>query len=197
VPVNIPPVSEPAIVDGGIRHQRSNIRLGVVVVAGYIGTIFAANWAIERYGPVPVGFGYEAPAGVWFAGLAFTFRDLTQETLGRRWVVAAIVVGAALSGLVSTDFAVASATAFLVSELADFAVYTPLAERGWLRAVIASNAVGLVVDSVLFLWLAFDSLDFLPGQVIGKAWMTALAVVLLSPTARRRALRPSASPSPR
>ena len=31
--------------------------------------------------------------------------------------------------------------------------------------------VGLVVDSVIFLWLAFSSLEFLWGQVIGKAWM--------------------------
>ena len=35
-----------------------------------------------------MGFGLMAPAGVYFAGLAFTFRDLTQEKLGRRAVVA-------------------------------------------------------------------------------------------------------------
>jgi hypothetical protein len=55
----------------------------------------------------------------------------------------------------------------------------PLRRRGWLRAVAASNAAGLAVDSALFLWLAFGSLDFLAGQVLGKAWMTALAVALL------------------
>jgi hypothetical protein len=35
---------------------------------------------------------------------------------------------------------------------------------------------GLVVDSVVFLWLAFGDLAFLPGQVIGKAWMVLLAL---------------------
>ena len=50
----------------------------------YVATIFAANWAIAAFGVVPVGFGLMAPAGVYFAGLAFTFRDLTQEKLGRR-----------------------------------------------------------------------------------------------------------------
>ena len=40
-------------------------------------------------------------------------------------------------------------------------------------AVVASSAVGLVVDSIVFLWLAFGSLDFLAGQVVGKAWMVA------------------------
>jgi hypothetical protein len=40
--------------------------------------------------------------------------------------------------------------------------------------------VGLLVDSVLFLLLAFGSLDFLAGQVVGKAWMTLLALVLIA-----------------
>jgi uncharacterized PurR-regulated membrane protein YhhQ (DUF165 family) len=151
----------------------------VVWVACYIATIFAANWAIETFGVVPVGFGLVAPAGVYFVGLAFTFRDLAHEQVGRRWIVVAIVVGAGLSALVSPTFAFASGCAFLFGELADFAVYTPLRAQGWLRAVAASNGVGLVVDSALFLWLAFGSLALLPGQVVGKVWMTLLAVALL------------------
>ncbi len=148
-------------------------------VLAYIATIVAANWALQRFGIVPVGFGLSAPAGVFFAGLAFTFRDLIHESAGRWWVLVAIVVGAAVSWLVSPAFAVASGLAFLVSELADFAVYAPLRRRHWLGAVALSNTVGLVADSVLFLWLAFGSLDFLAGQVVGKGVMTFLAVVLL------------------
>lgn len=157
----------------------------------FIATIFLANWAIETYGLVPVGPGLIAPAGVYFAGLAFTFRDLAQERLGRWWIVAAIVAGALLSGLVSHKFALASGIAFLVSELLDFAVYTPLRERNWLGAVAASNVAGLVADSVIFLWLAFDSLQYLPGQVVGKAWMTLLAVAVLWFVRRRFAPTPS------
>jgi uncharacterized PurR-regulated membrane protein YhhQ (DUF165 family) len=70
--------------------------------------------------------------------------------------------------------------AFLVSELADFAVYTPLHERTWVGAVVLSNTVGLLIDSWLFLTIAFGSLAFFWGQVVGKAWMTALAVALLA-----------------
>lgn len=145
----------------------------------YIATILLANWAIQVFGPVPVGPGLRAPAGVYFAGLAFSFRDLVQEQLGRRWTVLAILIGAALSALVSPQFALASGTAFLVSELADFLVYTPLRQRSWLGAVFASNVVGLIADSGLFLWLAFGSLDFLAGQAVGKGWMTLLAVAIL------------------
>jgi uncharacterized PurR-regulated membrane protein YhhQ (DUF165 family) len=154
-------------------------------LVGYVATIFAANWAISTFGAVPVGFGLLAPAGVYFAGLAFTLRDLTQETLGRWWTVGAIVLGAALSALVSPQFAVASGAAFLLSELADFLVYTPLRERNLPAAVAASNIVGLVIDSVLFLSLAFGSLEFLPGQVVGKLWMTVLAVLLIGALRRR------------
>jgi hypothetical protein len=71
---------------------------------------------------------------------------------------------------------IASGVAFLLSELADLAVYTPMARRKLIAAVVASSVVGLVVDSIVFLWLAFGSLEFLPGQVIGKAWMVLLSI---------------------
>ncbi len=148
----------------------------MIWLAVYIGCIVGANLAIALFGVVPVGFGLLAPAGVYCAGLAFTARDLVQEHLGRRWTVAAILIGAALSSLLSPSLALASGAAFLASELADFVVYTPLAHRHWLWAVFASNTVGTVVDSVLFLALAFGSLQFLPGQVVGKTWVTLLFV---------------------
>ena len=45
--------------------------------------------------------------------------------------------------------------------------------------------VGLVVDSMVFLWLAFGSLDFLPGQIIGKAWMVLASIPLIALLRRR------------
>lgn len=159
---------------------------------GFLATVLGANWAIQRYGLVPVGFGLQAPAGVYFAGVALTLRDLTQRSLGRGAVVVAIVAGAALSVTVAPRYALASGGAFLLSELADFAVYTPLERRGWMAAVVASNVVGLVVDSIVFLWLAFGSVAFLPGQILGKAWMTVFAVaVLLALRSRVRQISPT------
>jgi queuosine precursor transporter len=169
---------------------RQRLLIGGLLAVAYVATIIAANWAIQNLGrppaapgapyTIPVWPGLEAPSGVLFAGLAFTFRDLTQEWLGRRAVVIAIGAGAVASWVVGSGrIAVASGIAFLVSELADFAVYTPLRERRWLLAVGTSNLVGLVIDSALFLWIAFGSLDFIRGQVVGKIWMTLLAVVLL------------------
>lgn len=158
----------------------------MLYLIGYIATIFAANWAISTFGLVPVGFGLMAPAGVYFVGLAFTLRDLAQERVGKRAIVGAVIVGAALSAFISPAFALASGAAFLLSELADFAVYTPLRSRNWLGAVALSNTVGLVIDSALFLWLAFGSLTFIAGQILGKAEMTVLAVVVLAIVRSRR-----------
>lgn len=144
----------------------------------YIGLIFAANWAVDEFGIVPVGFGLMAPAAVYVVGLAFIARDLVQRSLGKTWAVAAILVGAGLSAIVSPELALASGCAFLASETVDFLVYTAL-ERRWLTAVLLSGAVALVVDSLLFLWLAFGSLEFLNGQLVGKALATAAGILVL------------------
>jgi hypothetical protein len=165
-------------------------RIGLAAALGYISTIFLANWLIQHVGIINVGFGLMAPAGVLAVGLAFTLRDIVQRTLGREAVVLAILIGAALSWIVAPAFAVASGVAFLVSELADFAVYTPLEQRTWLGAVALSNTVGLVIDSILFLTIAFGSLEFFWGQVVGKAYMTVLAVILLA------LIRPRLTPRP-
>lgn len=171
--------------------------LGLAVLVAYIGTIFAANWFVAHVGEqtapggphtIPVGLGFDAPSGVLFAGLAFTLRDLVQTWLGRAWAVVAIVAGALLSSLVAPAVAVASGLAFLLGEGLDFAVYTPLAERGrWLLAVTASNTAGAVVDSLVFLGIAFGSVAFWEGQVIGKLEMTIAAVLVLWPLRQRLA----------
>jgi len=158
----------------------------------FIACIPAANWMIGHVGTVcvpqgpclvpvapwgPGGHPLMAPSGVLMIGLALVLRDMVQRRLGRTVALVAIVAGAALSGAVAPpQLIVASAAAFLLSELADFAVYTPLQSRGLVLAVLASSVVGLVVDSVLFLWLAFGSLEFLAGQILGKLWMVLLAL---------------------
>jgi uncharacterized PurR-regulated membrane protein YhhQ (DUF165 family) len=161
--------------------------VGVLAMLAFVATVFAANWAINRFGIVSVGFGLHAPAAVYFAGLAFTLRDLVQHTLNKRAVVVAILVGAICSAFVSPHLAFASGTAFLVSELCDFAVYTPLARRRPLWAVVASNTVGATVDSLIFLSIAFGSLALFWGQLVGKTWVTLATLVVL--LALRRSAR--------
>jgi uncharacterized PurR-regulated membrane protein YhhQ (DUF165 family) len=76
--------------------------------------------------------------------------------------------------------ALASGVAFLLSEGADFAIYTPLRKRGYIRAAVASNLIGTVVDTVIFLTIAgFPLWQSFPGQVVGKLLVTGVAVVLV------------------
>ena len=151
----------------------------LVLALAFAGTVLAANAALETWGIVAVGFGLAAPAGVFFAGIAFTLRDGLHEIGGRTWVLGAIAVGGVLSYFIDPVFAVASATAFTVSELVDYSIYAPLRRRSWLPAVVVSNIGGLTVDSLLFLWIAFGSLEFIEGQLLGKAYMTLAFVVPL------------------
>ena len=161
-------------------------RLGIITAIAYIGTVIAANWLVQTFGVVPVGFGLMAPAGVYLIGLALVLRDFVQWSLGKAWMLAALTVGAGLSFLVADPhLAIASAAAFTFSELADFALFTWIAPR-WGRAVAIGGAVGAIADSVIFLSIAFGSLAFMPGQLLGKAYGIGLAVVIIS--ARRRAV---------
>lgn len=178
---------------------------GFIYLIAFTLCIPAANWMLGNVGTVcppdgpcllPVGFGLMAPSGVLLAGLALVLRDLVQRRLGKAWSLIAILIGAALSWwLAPPALVVASALAFLLSELVDFAVYTPLQERRLVLAVVASSMVGLVVDSMVFLYLAFGSLDFIAGQIVGKSWMVLLAIPviwLIRESDTRRGIRAAA-----
>ncbi len=170
---------------------------GLIFLALFGLTIPAANYAILYVGAacvpngpclVPVAPGLKAPSGVLMIGLALVLRDLVQRRLGVRAAVMAILMGAALSAWFAPPALVlASAAAFLLSETADLAVYTPLARRRLVLAVVASSLVGLVVDSIVFLWLAFGSIEFLAGQIVGKSWMVLASIPFIAWLRRRDA----------
>jgi uncharacterized PurR-regulated membrane protein YhhQ (DUF165 family) len=159
---------------------------GSLFLAGFILCVPAANWMIGNLGTVcppgnpcliPVAPGIMAPSGVVMIGLALVLRDLVQRRLGVGFAALGILVGAAISVFFAPPaLVIASAVAFLFSEIADLAVFTPLQKRGLVLAVLISSIVGLVIDSLLFLWLAFGSFEFLNGQIIGKAWMVLFAL---------------------
>lgn len=149
----------------------------VLLILSFVGTVVLANVVTSNWGLVSAGFGLLVPAGTYCAGLALGLRDALQERAGVRWALLAVAVGAGLSfELADYRIALASGVAFLLSEVADLAVYTPLRRKGWRRAVLASNAVGAVVDTLIFLWLAGFPLTTtaVGGQLLVKAvWVTA------------------------
>ena len=169
--------------------DRTGARIGAAALLLFLASVPFANWLIQHVGTVcvpagpclvPVAPGLLAPSGVLAAGAALVLRDVVQRCLGAAWGVGAIVLGAVVSTLIAPPALVlASSAAFLLSEFTDFAVYTPLQRRGLVLAVLASSLAGLVVDSLVFLLLAFGSLEFLAGQVIGKAWAVLFSIPLI------------------
>jgi hypothetical protein len=171
--------------------------LGLAALAGFMACLPLANFLIGNVGTVcvpngpcliPVAPGVMAPSGVLVIGAALVLRDAVHRLLGPGWALGAIVAGGAISGLVSPPaLALASTAAFLLSELLDHAVYTPLARRRLPLAVLASGIAGAFVDSALFLWLAFGSLDVLSGQLLGKLYATVAVAGAMWALAHRRA----------
>jgi uncharacterized PurR-regulated membrane protein YhhQ (DUF165 family) len=175
--------------------ERRRRREGLIFLALFCLTIPAANWMVgnvgttcPRNGPclIPVAPGLMAPSGVLMIGVALVLRDLVQRRLGVGVASAAVIAGSLISAaLAPPALVIASAAAFLISEFADLAIYTPLARRRLVTAVVASGLVGVVLDSVVFLSLAFGSLDFLTGQIVGKALMVVASMPFIALLRRR------------
>lgn len=114
-------------------------------------------------------------------GLALVLRDAIHEAVGTIWAIAAVLAGGVLSLAVAPPaLALASAAAFTLAELADLAVYAPLRRRGRHVAVLASGLAGAVVDSVLFTWLAFGSIEWAAGIVLGKVYASTVVAAYLA-----------------
>ncbi|CPU63360.1 conserved hypothetical integral membrane protein [Mycobacteroides abscessus] len=165
-----------------------------------------ANWAILHIGvnngpgqprTIPIGFGLDAPSGVLFAGALFTLRDLIYERLGARRTLIVVVAAAPLSAMTSApSIALASAATFLIAEAADWLVYARLRRKGRIAAVLASNTVSSVVDSAVFLTLAFGGLPTLVmtlGMAVGKFFASALTLMPVAVAAKMRTGRVAVS----
>lgn len=165
---------------------------GLPLLAAYVGSVVLANYLTSHYGAWRVGFGLTATAGTYAIGGAIATRNLVQDAYGRVVVVAAITVAAFVSWLVGSGrVAWASGLTFLLSELLELAVYTPLrgrartGDRRWAGAALAASVVGAVVDTFLFLRLAGFPTDTrgVEGQLVGKGWVV-LAVIAATMLAR-------------
>lgn len=163
---------------------------GFLVLIGYASTVVLANWFINHvgttFGPnsphlIEVWPGIYAPSGVLWVAAALALRNLVQERLGKRWAACGILLGALLSYWVASPaLATASAIAFAASESSDMLIWSRLRARGVVLAQAASNVASDVVDSVVFLWVAFHSLSLLAGQIVGKEEVSLLTVLVLT-----------------
>ena len=126
------------------HHPRKRI-----TILGYVGSIVVVNWAFTVL-PMIELWGAHVPIASLVVGVIFVARDFAQRAIGH-YVLIAMLAGTGLSYLLADPYvATASLTAFLISELVDWAVYSFTKKPFHLR-VLYSSALGTPVDSVVFL----------------------------------------------
>ena len=118
----------------------------------YIAAIVLVNWMFTAIAPwsTPLGDLYLANIVV---GFVFVLRDYAQREIGHS-VLAATAVGGVLTWfMVDPAIAVASITAFILSEAADWGVYSflrrPLSQR-----ILISSLIAIPLDTLAFQYLA-------------------------------------------
>lgn len=116
----------------------------------YVGLIVLVNWGFTVVPLVALPGGEMWPPMSLVVGFIFVARDFAQREIGHR-VIIAMLIAAALSYVMADPFvAVASLSAFLISEFADWAVYS-FTGRPFSQRVLISSAVGTPLDSIVFL----------------------------------------------
>jgi queuosine precursor transporter len=120
-------------------------------VAAYMLAIVVVNWLFSVLPIVDTPLGAWPPASL-IVGFVLILRDMAQREVGHYVLIAMLVAGVITYVMVDPFIALASVSAFLVSETADWIVYTvtrrPLRDR-----ILASSAVSSPLDSVVFLEL--------------------------------------------
>jgi uncharacterized PurR-regulated membrane protein YhhQ (DUF165 family) len=144
----------------------------------YLSSIVLANILVNALGIVTV-LGLTFPAGAVAIGLTFSTRDLVQERYGKfgcwAWMLVAVVITFAFN----RQLAIASVCAFVVAELADWAIYT-YSHGNIEKRLILSNLVSTPLDSLVFVLLAFGPVwPAIWGQTIVKMISSLLVLPLL------------------
>ena len=117
----------------------------------YIALIVAVNYGFSVVPLVKLPDGTMWPPMSLVVGFIFVVRDFAQREIGHK-VLLAMLVGAALSYVMASPYvAIASAAAFLVSELVDWLVYS-LTKRPLSQRILYSSLLATPLDSAVFLY---------------------------------------------
>ena len=117
----------------------------------YILSILLINIGFVYVPMLPLfGTGEMYPPMALIVGLVFVLRDYAQKEIGHK-VLGAMAIGALLSYFMASPFvAIASVTAFLVSELVDWAYYT-WSNKSLRQRILISSLLSTPIDSAIFL----------------------------------------------
>lgn len=126
-----------------------------IAISVYLLSMTAANLLVAQFGPVI------SPILAFFLiGLDLTLRDVLHVRLKASFMIGLILCAGCLTLMLNSTagmVAVASASAFTLAALTDWAVFCKV-EGSWLKRSNASNVAGAAVDSIVFPTIAFGAL---------------------------------------
>jgi uncharacterized PurR-regulated membrane protein YhhQ (DUF165 family) len=147
-------------------------------VALYIVTIVIVNWTFIVIAPwsTPIGDLYIANVIV---GIVFVLRDYAQREIGHKILLATLAAGVLTYFIVDPAIAVASITAFVLSEMADWAIYS-FTKRPLQSRILISSLVSVPLDTLAFQHLAgYLTPAAFTTEVLSKALGVAIVWYLL------------------
>lgn len=148
----------------------------------YVGLIILANVLATRW-IIPLPFSLAVPAGVFVIAPIFTLRDEVHERYGRKGAYLLVAIAAVISWGTSimtgntllARITLSSVIAFVFNGMLDTEIYHELRKKSRLSAILGSNAISSLVDSVLFIWVAFGPLwQLMLGQYMVKMLISTL-----------------------
>jgi uncharacterized PurR-regulated membrane protein YhhQ (DUF165 family) len=141
----------------------------------YLTSIVLGNLFVHWFGIIKYA-GLVFPAGVVFVGLTFSFRDFVQRNWGDAGTWVWMLVATVITLFLNWEIAIASCSAFLVSEAVDWLAFRyfkyPFHKRIWL-----SNLLSTPLDSLIFVTVAFGfNWPAIWGQAVVK-YLSGLLVI--------------------
>ena len=117
----------------------------------YVISIVLINIGFEHVPLLPLfDTGEKYPPMALIVGLVFVLRDYAQKEIGHK-ILGAMAIGGLLSYFMASPFvAIASVTAFLVSEIIDWAYYT-WSKKSLRQRILISSLLSTPIDSAIFL----------------------------------------------
>ncbi len=153
-------------------------------VALYVVSIVLVNWLFAPAQLVP---GITVWSTVWgdlylanvIVGFVFVLRDYAQREIGHKVLLATLFAGVVTYFMVDPAIAVASVTAFVLSEMADWAIYS-FTKRPLQSRILISSLVAVPLDTVVFQHLAgYLTPAAFTTEVLSKALGVAVVWYLL------------------
>jgi queuosine precursor transporter len=129
--------------------QWRNTLSAALLSVAYVTVALLVNFTISWWPPQDF-FGIQIPPGLLLVGAVFVMRDYAQRAVGN-WVIALTLIAAVLTYFaVDHVVALASGTAFVVSESIDWLIFK-ITRRPMKDRIVISSAVAVPFDGLIFL----------------------------------------------